>query len=89
MLTRMARMLTRMARMTRSLAYYTRSKIQDFNGVSTRITNQILQIIGKKQRERKEEICVINSKARKTNLFNATRERSYKVIFTSLMTLKL
>ena len=36
------------------------------------ITNQILQIISKKQRKRKEQICVINSKARKTNLFNAT-----------------
>ena len=39
------------------------------------ITN-ILQIISKKQRKRKEEICVINSKARKTNLFSATYERS-------------
>ena len=32
-------------------------------------------IISKKQRKRKEEICVMNSKARKTNLFNATCER--------------
>ena len=40
------------------------------------ITNQISQIISKKQRKRKEETCVINSKARKTNLFNATCERS-------------
>ena len=39
------------------------------------ITNQILHIISKKQRKRKEEICVMNSKARKTNLFNATCER--------------
>ena len=31
--------------------------------------------MGKKQRKRKEEICVMNSKARKTNLFNATCER--------------
>ena len=36
------------------------------------ITNQILHIISKKQRKRKEEICVMDSKARKTNLFNAT-----------------
>ena len=43
------------------------------------ITNQILQIISKKQRKKKEQICVVNSKARKTNLFNATCERSYKV----------
>ena len=40
------------------------------------ITNQISQIISKKQRKRKQETCVINSKARKTNLFNATCERS-------------
>ena len=39
------------------------------------ITNQILQLISKKQRKRKET-CVINSKARKTNLFNTTCERS-------------
>ena len=40
------------------------------------ITNQILQIISKKQRKRKEEMCVINSKVRKTNLFSTTCERS-------------
>ena len=40
------------------------------------ITNQILQIISKKQRKRKEEICVINSKARKAGLFNETCKRS-------------
>ena len=40
------------------------------------ITNQILQMISKKQRKRKEEIRVINLKARKTNLFNTTCERS-------------
>ena len=39
------------------------------------ITNQILRIISKKQRNRKEEMCVMNSKARKTNLFNATCKR--------------
>ena len=33
------------------------------------ITNQILHIISKKQRKRKEETCVMNSKARTTNLF--------------------
>ena len=32
-------------------------------------------IISKKQRKRKEEIRVMNSKARKINLFNATCER--------------
>ena len=37
-------------------------------------TNQTLQAICKKQR--KEEICVINSKARKTSLFYATCERT-------------
>ena len=40
------------------------------------ITNQILQIISEKQRKRKEEICAINSKARKAGLFNETCERS-------------
>ena len=40
------------------------------------ITNQTLQIISKKQRKSQEEICVINSKARKTNLVNAICERS-------------
>ena len=39
------------------------------------ITNQILHIIRKKQKKRKEEICVMNSKGGKTNLFNATCER--------------
>ena len=40
------------------------------------ITKQILYyIISKTQRKRKEEICVMSSKARKTNLFNATCER--------------
>ena len=42
------------------------------------IMNQISQVISKKQRKRKEatKSCVINSKARKTNLCNATCERS-------------
>ena len=40
------------------------------------ITHQILQIISKKQRKRKGEICVMNSKARKTNLFIATCEKA-------------
>ena len=40
------------------------------------IANQIIQTISKKQRKRKDEICVINSKAGKTSLFNATCERS-------------
>ena len=38
------------------------------------ITSQILQIISKKQRKRKEEICVVKSKA-KTNLFKASCEK--------------
>ena len=44
-------------------------------GFLLQIRYTVLPIISKKQRKRKEEICVMNSKARKTNLFNATRER--------------
>ena len=42
------------------------------------LQNRYYIIISKKQRKRKEEISVMNSKARKTNLFNATCERGLR-----------
>ena len=41
------------------------------------ITNQILQMISKKQRKRKEEIRVINSKARQIFLIRPVREAKF------------
>ena len=60
-----------------TISWHTVSKKKNASlGQINSITNQTLQIISKKQRKSQEEICVINSKARKTNLVNAICERS-------------